>query len=209
MTEDVKPRGTEEFYYSAQKAELEALFHELVDGSGIEEYIFRPSIVGGRDAPALINDVVKRFQLGGRLPLERDLIRVIPGASPVIPEAGTSFQLVHHDDCADALLAAIEGRGAPGIYNLAGDGVVTMTDIARELGWRTVPMPGLAVKAVVGLVTRLGRLLPQELAWVNVARRSVIMDTAKARRELGWRPRHDAAETMRETIAGAKAAGII
>jgi len=110
VTEDVAPRGTEEFYYSAQKAELEALFHELVDGSGIEEYIFRPSIVGGRDAPALINDVVKRFQLGGRLPLERDLIRVIPGASPVIPEAGTSFQLVHHDDCADALVAAIEGR---------------------------------------------------------------------------------------------------
>ena len=209
VTEDVAPRGTEEFYYSAQKAELEALFHELIDGSGIEEYIFRPSFVGGRDAPALVNDVVKRFQLGGRLPLERDLIRVIPGASPVMPEAGTSFQLVHHDDCADALLAAIEGRGAPGIYNLAGDGVVTMTDISRELGWRTVPLPGLAVNALVGLVTRLGRLLPQELAWVNVARRSVIMDTTKARRELGWRPRHDAAETMRETIAGAKAAGII
>ena len=30
------------------------------------------------------------------------------------------------------------------------------------------------------------------------------MDTTKARRELGWRPRHDAADTMRETIAGAK-----
>ena len=87
--------------------------------------------------------------------------------------------------------------------------MVTMTDIARELGWRTVPMPGLAVKAADGLVTRLGRLLPQEFAWVNVARRSAIMDTAKARRELGWRPRHDAAETMRETIAGAKAAGIV
>ena len=141
VTEDVKPRGTEEFYYSAQKAELEALFHELIDGSGIEEYVFRPSIVGGRDAPALVNDLVKRFQLGGRLPLERDLIRVIPGASPVLPEAGTSFQLVHHDDCAEALLAAIEGRGAPGTYNLAGDGVVTMTDISRELGWRTVPLP--------------------------------------------------------------------
>ena len=29
VTEDDMPRGTEEFYYSAQKAELEALFHEL------------------------------------------------------------------------------------------------------------------------------------------------------------------------------------
>ena len=70
-------------------------------------------------------------------------------------------------------------------------------------------MPGLAVKAAVGLVARLGRLLPQDLAWVNVARRSSIMDTTKTRRELGWRPRHDAAEVMRETIAGAKDAGIV
>ena len=209
LTEDLAPRGTEEFYYSAEKAELEALFHELVDGSGIDAYIFRPCIVGGRDAPALINDVVRRFQLGGRWPLERDLLRVVPGASPVLPEAATSFQLVHHDDCADAIVAAIEGRGTPGIYNLAGDGAITMTDVARELGWRTVPMPRLAVTTAVRLVSRLGSLLPQDLAWVNIARRSSIMDTTKTRRELGWRPRHEAAEVMRETIAGAKEAGIV
>ena len=35
------------------------------------------------------------------------------------------------------------------------------------------------------------------------------IDIAKAHRELGWRPRHDAADTLRETIAGAKAAGIL
>ena len=151
LTEDLAPRGTEEFYYSAEKAELESLFHEVMDGSDIDQYILRPCIVGGRDAPALINDVVRRFQLGGRWPLERDLLRVIPGASPVLPEAGTSFQLVHHDDCADAIVAAIEGRGTPGIYNLAGDGAITMTDVAGELGWRTVPMPGLAVKAAVAV----------------------------------------------------------
>ena len=209
LTEDLAPRGTEEFYYSAEKAELESLFHEVMDGSDIDQYILRPCIVGGRDAPALINDVVRRFQLGGRWPLERDLLRVIPGASPVLPEAGTSFQLVHHDDCADAIVAAIEGRGIPGIYNLAGDGAITLTDVAGELGWRTVPMPGLAVKAAVQLVSRLGRLLPQDLAWVNIARRSSIMDTTKARGELGWRPRHEAADVMRETIAGAKDAGIV
>ena len=127
----------------------------------------------------------------------------------MIPESGTPIQLVHHDDCADALVAAIEGRGAPGVYNLAADGVVTMTDVARELGWRTVPLPPWRSRRLVEFVTRLGRLLPQELAWVNVVRRSSTMDTEKARRELGWRPRHDAAETMRETIAGAKAAGIV
>jgi nucleoside-diphosphate-sugar epimerase len=209
LTEDVEPRGTDDFYYSAQKAELEALLHELVDGTDIEQYIFRPCVVGGSDAPALINDVVKRFQLGGRLPVERDLLRILPGMSPVIPETGNPMQLVHHDDCADALVAAIEGRGAPGVYNLAANGTITMTDVARELGWRTIPMPGLAVKVAAGLVKQLGSLLPQELAWVNIARQPVTMDTTKAQRELGWHPRHDADATLSATIAGAKAAGIV
>jgi nucleoside-diphosphate-sugar epimerase len=209
LTEDVEPRGTEDFYYSAQKSELEGLLHELLDGAGIEEYIFRPCIVGGRDAPVLINDVVKRFQVGGRLPVERDLVGILPAVSPVLPESGTPMQMVHHDDCADALVAAIEGRGAPGVYNLAADGTITMTDIARELGWRTIPVPGVAVKATAELVRRLGSLLPQEFGWINIARASLIMDTDKAQRELGWRPRYDAEQTMRETIAGARDAGIV
>lgn len=209
LTEDVAPRGAEDFYYSAQKAELESLFNELVDGTAIGAYTFRPCIVGGRDAPALVNDLVKRFQLGGRLPVERDLLRILPGVSPLLTEPGIRIQLVHHDDCADALVAAVEGRGAPGVYNLAADGAITMTDIAHELGWHAVPLPGVGVSAIAGTVKLLGRLLPQELAWVNVARASVTMDTSKARRELGWSPRHDAEQTMRETIAGARASGIV
>ena len=209
LTEDVEPRGTADFYYSAQKAELEGLMHELLDGTDIEQYVFRPCIVGGRDAPALVDDVVRRFQVGGRFPVERELVKRVPSASPVLPDAGTVFQLVHHDDCADALVAAIEGKGTPGVYNLAGSGTVSMPDIARELGWRTVPLPGLAVKTATELVKRLGSVLPQEFAWVNIARRSVVMDTAKARHELGWKPRHAATDVMRETIAGARAAGTV
>jgi UDP-glucose 4-epimerase len=32
----------------------------------------------------------------------------------------------------------------------------------------------------------------------------VLMDTAKARRELRWRPKHDALETLRATVAAAR-----
>ena len=209
VTEDVEPQGTDEFYYSAQKARLESLLHEILDDSGVETYILRPCIVGGPDAPALVKDVVTTFQVGGRLPLERDLLRLLPGASPVLPDPGVEFQLVHHDDCATAIVAAIEGRGEPGIFNVADTGTITMADIAAELGWRTVPMPALGVKLATETVKRLGRLLPQDLAWVNVARRSVKMDTAKARRELGWEPRYDTAEVLRQTIAGARANGLI
>ena len=40
-------------------------------------------------------------------------------------------------------------------------------------------------------------------------RKPVLMDTGKARRELRWRPRHDARATLRETVDGARAAGVV
>jgi len=38
--------------------------------------------------------------------------------------------------------------------------------------------------------------VPTLAQWVNAGRTPVVMDTAKARRELGWRPRYDTRETL-------------
>ena len=80
------------------------------------------------------------------------------------------FQLVHHDDVATALRAGVVGRGEPGAYNLAAAGEITMTDLADAIGYRTVPMPKLAVEATAELVARLP-FLPEEATWVEALRR--------------------------------------
>src|SRR5436305_1823486 len=49
LTEEVPPKGTDDFYYSAQKAELERELHKMVDGSGVESYVFRPCAVAGEE----------------------------------------------------------------------------------------------------------------------------------------------------------------
>src|SRR3954466_13750642 len=54
LTEDVPVRGTDAHYYSAQKAELEQTLREALDGTETETYVFRPCIVAGGDALALI-----------------------------------------------------------------------------------------------------------------------------------------------------------
>lgn len=92
------------------------------------------------------------------------------------------------------------GRGEAGVYNLAGPGELTMGILARELGWYAIPMPELAVDAVAEIVARLS-FLPAQAQWVAAFREPVMMDTRRARRGLGWRPRHDALATLRETIA--------
>src|SRR3954453_7387292 len=69
LTEDVAPRGTEGFYYSAQKAELEGLLAGTIDNTGPDVFVFRPSIVAGLRATMLVNQAVKQMQVGGRLPI--------------------------------------------------------------------------------------------------------------------------------------------
>jgi nucleoside-diphosphate-sugar epimerase len=199
LTEKVPARGTEAHPYSADKAAVEDLLSEVVEGSETDAYVFRPSIVAGPEAPLLINSI-PYVQLSGRLPgAVRALFDQVPILKPVLPDPGVPFQLVHHDDVALALRAAVLGRGAPGVYNLAGAGEVTMRDLADALGYYTVPVPELAVDATAEVISRLP-FLPDEASWIEAARIPVIMDTAKARSELSWRPRHDALETLKATV---------
>jgi UDP-glucose 4-epimerase len=203
LTEQTPARGSSGHYYSAQKAQVEELLSQTLEGGSTGAYVFRPCIVAGPDAPLLI-DSLPYTQISERLPGPvRRLLDGVPILRPVLPDPGVPFQLIHHDDVASAMRAAVLGRGAPGAYNLAGPGQLTVADLARELGWYSIPVPELAVDAAAEMVARLG-MLPAQAQWVNAFREPVIMDTAKARRELRWRPKHDALQTLRETIVAAR-----
>ncbi len=54
--------------------------------------------------------------------------------------------------------------------------------------------------AVAEMIGRLS-FLPAQAQWIAAFREPMIMDVSKARRELRWRPKHDALQTLRETIA--------
>src|SRR4051812_48826624 len=104
LTEAVPPRGSDEHYYSAEKAELEMTLWRTV-GDVLDTYVFRPCIVAGPDALMPIESIP-------------GIVRRLPVT--VLPDTGIPFQPVHHDDVASALVAAVRGVGTPGIYNLAG-----------------------------------------------------------------------------------------
>jgi UDP-glucose 4-epimerase len=208
LTETMPARGSESFYYSAQKAELEATLDDVLAGSGMEAYVFRPCIVAGPRATMLIAKTIESARLGDPVPALRRGVGRLPFAKPVLPDPGVPIQLVHHDDVARALAAAIAGKGEPGAYNLAGEGEITVADIARSLGWRSVPVPGPAVGLGAGIVRRLSFLSPQ-LEWATALRTPVLMDAAKARRELAWEPRFDADETLLQTAIAAREAGLL
>jgi UDP-glucose 4-epimerase len=194
LTEDLPAVGHARHPYSAHKAEVEAVLADALQGGDTDPWVLRPCIVAGPDAPTLIAQARWPDRLPGPL-------GALAGAVGVLPDPGVPFQLVHHDDVASALVAGVLGRGEPGAYNIAADGQVRMRDVAAALGYRTVPMPRVALEAAAEVVARLP-FLPEEAAWVEALRRPVLMDTSKARELLDWRPRYDARETLDLTVTG-------
>jgi UDP-glucose 4-epimerase len=203
LTEEVVARGSRHFYYSAHKAELEHALQEIVAGHSVDAWVFRPCVVGGPESTALV-DNLPYVQISRRLPSAvREALDHLPALAPVLPDFGVPLQLVHADDVALALRAGVLGRGEPGPYNLAAPGQITISDLAAELGWHAVHLPGIAAGAVTALVNRLPRT-PARAEWIHALLTPVLMDTTRARRVLHWRPRHDAQSILRQTVAACR-----
>jgi nucleoside-diphosphate-sugar epimerase len=199
ITEQWPVRGSERLFYPREKAELElALERESKEAEKPALYLLRPPIVLGPHAvgakaalPGLATGRAKRaFDALKRVPLR------LPIPAPNIP-----FQFIHEDDVGQALLKCILGDGPPGAYNIAADDVLTGADLVRELGLAPIPVPGRFVHTAARVAAAIPkRGLPPGVDWVEALTYPAIMDTTKARQELGWRPRHTALEALRATL---------
>ncbi len=199
MTEDWPVRPAARLVYAQEKAELERLLgEEAADHPGLSLYLLRPSIVlgphtvGGKDLPGPLAPLVD--WLAGRV---SRLPVPLPAPVPRLP-----MQFVHEDDVGQALLLCIVGAGPPGAYNIAGDGVLSATEVARELGLAPVGVPGGLVRAPARAVAALTALpfTPPATAWAEALSHPAIMDTTKAKQELGWSPRYTGLEALRGTL---------
>jgi nucleoside-diphosphate-sugar epimerase len=131
----------------------------------------------------------------------RRLTRSLPLPKPLFPDPGTPLQLVHHDDVASAVALAATTTSAPaGAYNIAGDGLLSMSEIADALGARPIKVPRAAAIAASKMVSWLP-LMPSALEWLHAGRTSVVMDVSKAKEQLRWQPKYTAAETL-SALAG-------
>ena len=91
------------------------------------------------------------------------------------------------------------GAGPPGAYNIAGDGVLTLADVARELGFLPVAVPRAPAQAMLGLIAALP-FAPPSVGWAEALSGPAIMDDTKARLELGWVPRFTGVEALRDAV---------
>jgi nucleoside-diphosphate-sugar epimerase len=197
IDEDWPVRPARKLFYAREKAELELrLEREVSRGDGLELYVLRPSIVLGPHAVG-----GKTIAGAGAARAVLDLIGKSPLPLPVLAPR-MPLQFVHEADVGQALLKCTLGRGPAGAYNIAGDGVLTGADVARELGLTPVPIPGRLVEGSARVAAALPKwgLLPA-LDWVEALSHPAIMDTSRAKEKLGWQPKFTGLEALRDTLA--------
>ena len=197
ITEDWPVRPAARLFYAQEKAELEHLLRaESARSAGPVLYLLRPSIVLGPHTvgakgllPGPLAPLARALaSRAGQLPLP------VPVLAPALP-----VQFVHEEDMGRALLQCVVAAGPPGAYNIAADGIVTVTDIARELGMLPLPLPAGPAQFAARLIAALP-FLPPVAGWVEAASHPAIMDTTRAKQELGWAPRFTALEALRDTL---------
>lgn len=188
-------RGIRSSHYSRFKGEQEALLDAFEsDHPGIRVARLRPGLIFQPDAGSEIG----RYFLGAAIPqffLHRLRLPLLPFPREFV------FQAVHADDIADAYWRVVDQK-AGGAFNIAAEPVITPNAVAWLLGarrWLPVPVP--LVRAVVSALWSV-RLLATDPGWVDMAQGAPVMDTSRARTELGWRPRVDSLAAIRSVLEG-------
>ncbi len=163
------------FSYGRHKAELETLLDAAVPAC----VRLRPHVILGPQAQPTLRQILS-------LPC---YLR-IKGPQP-------ELQCVHEEDVADAILACLQSA-ARGAYNLAVPGAWTLRDVMRRRHALCLPLPVAAARAAL-VATHAATGWGGEPGWLDGLRNTLTLDCSRAARELGWTPRHSAAQTFAST----------
>jgi UDP-glucose 4-epimerase len=105
------------------------------------------------------------------------------------------LQFVHEDDGVEVLRRmAVEDH--PGTFNVAGDGVVLLSQALRRAGRPILRLPAAALQTLGDVGRRFGGLKgfsPELLRWLTYGR---VIDTDVLARELSWRPKYSSEEAF-------------
>jgi len=122
---------------------------------------------------------------------------------PVVPTAfgfDPRLQLLHESDAIEILrLASTSSR--PGTFNVAGDGVLMLSQAIRRAGRIALPVPAPAVAFVGRAVRRSGMVdfSPEQMQFLNFGR---VVDNTKLKSDFGYTPAYTTASAFESFLTG-------
>jgi UDP-glucose 4-epimerase len=166
-------RGNEDFAYARNKRLVEELLARWrTMHPELRQTVFRPCTVLG---PGTANQITAMFR--------RPLVLGLTGTA-------TPFSLIADSDVIAVLLKAARG-GPAGVFNLAGDGTLSLAQIAARLRKPYLALPPALLKAALWLLNLLGvtRLGPQHVKFIQYR---PVLDNAQLKSGFGYAPQLDA-----------------
>jgi UDP-glucose 4-epimerase len=168
-------RGNEEFAYSHHKRLVEEMLEAArTDHPELTQLIFRPgTILGERVA----NPITAIF--------ERPVIVGIRGSE-------SPFVIIWDEDVARCIVEGIRERRA-GIYNLTGDGTITLAEIAQSIGKPYLALPSVVLEGVLLVAKTLGltKTGPEQ---VKFLRYRPVLSNDRLKTEFGFSPSYTSKE---------------
>ena len=177
LSEDAPVRGNEAFAYSHHKRLVEEMLADYRRTQPqLEQIIFRIGTILG---PTVKNQITDLFE-------KPRLIAIAGSESP--------FVFIHDQDVVGAMLHGIASP-VTGIFNVAGDGKLSIHEIAARLGKRCVVLPASLLRAALWLLKKLNltQYGPEQLDFLRY--RPVLLNT-RLKREFGYVPKLSSAQVF-------------
>ena len=189
LTEDHPLRGNPVFAYSDHKRLVEEMLAQYrAQHPALTQTVLRIGTILGERVD---NQITALFE-------KPRLIAIAGSDSP--------FVFIWNEDVTGAICHALSGDAPPGCYNLAGDGALTIHEIAQRLGKRTRVLPAGLLQAAltVGKALGISRYGPEQLDFLRY--RPVLLNTALKNR-FGYTPAKTSAQAFDAFVAARAAQG--
>jgi nucleoside-diphosphate-sugar epimerase len=181
-------------FYSRHKAATETMLDAFERREPEVRVVrLRPGLIFKSQAASEIRRLFAGPFLPGFL-VQKRLIPVLPR----VPRL--RFQAVHSRDVGEAYRLALV-RDVHGAFNIAAEPEIGVDELCELFGARSVPLPAGALRAAAGLTWKL-HLQPSSPGWIDLALGVPMMDTSRAREQLGWEPTKSSLDALDDLLAG-------
>ncbi len=166
----------------------------------------------GKDA-IQVEDYVRAFDRRGR-DVTVTILRLANQVGPTVSNPLTRYfelptcptvlgfdprlQFLHESDTERVLERAVLGRPTRGTFNIAGDGVVLLSQAIRIAAKPQLPIPEPLVGVVAELLRRTLDFSPEQVRFLQFGR---VADTTAARERLGFVPKWSSPDAFRDFAA--------
>ncbi|WP_417660746.1 NAD-dependent epimerase/dehydratase family protein [Pseudomonas sp.] len=186
IDEDQPLRGHDNFAYAKHKREVEVMLAQAREKNPqLKQLVLRAGTILGKQMNNQITDLFNKPTVLG------------------VMGSDSRFVFIWDQDVINIICQGLE-KQAEGIFNLAGDGALTLREIAVLLGKPYRPLPALLIKSVLRILKPLGlsQYGPEQ---IDFLRYRPVLANARLKNIFGYTPRYTSREAF---LAFIKSRGI-